>query len=93
MFASSRINHAMMTASIHRSSAACFHPSCETIDWWRLRDDMKKFRFYSELIDNGEHHVDAEEEKMFPNVCELFDDTPLEQLGQKLQAAKVKLSK
>ncbi len=34
MFASSCINHAMMTASIHRSSAACFRPSCETVDWW-----------------------------------------------------------
>jgi hypothetical protein len=49
---------------------------------------MKKFRFYSELIDNGEHHVDGEEGKMFPKVCELFADTTLEQLGQKLQTAK-----
>jgi hypothetical protein len=34
MFASPRITHAMMTASIDRSNAARFRPSGDTIDWW-----------------------------------------------------------
>ena len=41
------------------------------------------------LMENVEHHAEEEEEKkMFPKVRELFSKEELEDLGQKLQAAK-----
>ena len=46
------------------------------------------------LQENVEHHAEEEEEgKMFPKIRELIDETKLEKLGEKLEAAKGKRSK
>jgi len=43
------------------------------------------------LMENVEHHAEEEEEdKMFPKVRELVDQTALDKLGQELEAAKGK---
>jgi hemerythrin superfamily protein len=49
-----------------------------------------KLRVLQEIV---EHHAEEEEEgNMFPQVRELLDDAALEQLGRKLEAAKVNRS-
>ena len=40
------------------------------------------------LMEAVEHHVQDEEGQMFPKVREVFDESQLEQLGQKLESAK-----
>jgi hemerythrin superfamily protein len=43
-----------------------------------------------ELMENVEHHVQQEEDEMFPHVHELCDEATLEKLGQQLESAKGK---
>ena len=43
--------------------------------------------------ENVEHHVDEEENEMFPKVKKLYDREQLEQMGQELEAAKVQFGK
>lgn len=45
------------------------------------------------MKENVEHHVEEEEEEMFPQVEDLFDESELEQLGKKMEAAKMEYSK
>ena len=42
------------------------------------------------LIENVEHHVEEEEEEMFPKVREICDERALTRLGKQLEAAKGK---
>ena len=44
----------------------------------------------TELMDNVEHHVEAEEGEMFPKVLQVMDKSTLERLGEELQSAKGK---
>jgi hypothetical protein len=39
---------------------------------------------------NVEHHVQEEEQQMFPKVLQVMDKTVLEQLGSELETAKGK---
>ena len=57
-----------------------------------LIDDSEKFEEKLQvLMENVEHHAEEEEEgKMFPKVREIVDRKTLDQLGQELEAAKVK---
>ena len=43
-----------------------------------------------ELMKTVEHHVQEEEDEMFPQVHELCDEATLEKLGQQLESAKGK---
>ncbi|HZS07312.1 MAG TPA: hemerythrin domain-containing protein [Blastocatellia bacterium] len=43
--------------------------------------------------ENVEHHVEEEEDEMFPKVKKLFDRSQLEQLGRELEAAKQQFRK
>jgi hemerythrin superfamily protein len=43
--------------------------------------------------ENVEHHVDEEENEMFPKVKKLYDAEQLEQMGQELEAAKKQFGK
>ena len=43
-----------------------------------------------ELMETVEHHVQEEEDEMFPQVHELCDEATLEKLGQQLESAKGK---
>lgn len=45
------------------------------------------------LIDNVEHHVEEEEEELFPKVESEFSETELEELGLQLEAAKKEFNK
>ncbi len=60
-----------------------------------LTDDSEKFEpKLKVLMENVEHHAEEEEEgKMFPQLRELMDAEELEQLGQKMEAAKGKSSR
>ena len=40
------------------------------------------------LMENVEHHADEEEEEMFPDVRQQFDQARLEELGQEMEAAR-----
>ncbi|HEX4902274.1 MAG TPA: hemerythrin domain-containing protein [Acidimicrobiales bacterium] len=40
------------------------------------------------LMENVEHHADEEEEEMFPDVREQFDQARLDELGRELEAAR-----
>ena len=40
------------------------------------------------LMENVEHHADEEEEEMFPDVREQFDQARLDELGAEMEAAK-----
>jgi hemerythrin superfamily protein len=41
-----------------------------------------------QLMEAVEHHVEEEEEEMFPKIREVFDEDELEQLGEDLESAK-----
>ncbi|HEY7559606.1 MAG TPA: hemerythrin domain-containing protein [Candidatus Binatia bacterium] len=41
-----------------------------------------------ELIENVETHIEEEETELFPKIRELWDETTLEQLGDRLELAK-----
>jgi hemerythrin superfamily protein len=41
-----------------------------------------------ELIENVETHIEEEETELFPKIRELWDETTLEQLGDRLESAK-----
>ena len=43
--------------------------------------------------ENVEHHVDEEENEMFPKVKKLYDKEQLERMGQELEAAKKQFGK
>ena len=43
--------------------------------------------------ENVEHHVEEEENEMFPQVKQLYERAQLDQLGQQLEAAKKEFSK
>jgi hemerythrin superfamily protein len=45
------------------------------------------------LIDDVEHHVEEEEEELFPKVEKSFSEQELEELGQELAAAKKEFGK
>jgi len=54
-----------------------------------LQPDQEEFQTaLDDLIENVGHHIRFEEEELFPQVHELCDETTLEQLGEKLGAAK-----
>lgn len=57
-----------------------------------LKADSEKFEpKLAVLMENVEHHAEEEEEgKMFPKVRQIFSKKELEELGQKLEAAKNK---
>ncbi|MGH7873155.1 MAG: hemerythrin domain-containing protein [Candidatus Binatia bacterium] len=60
-----------------------------------LTDDSEKFEpKLKVLMENVEHHAEEEEEgEMFPKLRKLMDEDELQQLGQKLEAAKGKSSR
>jgi hemerythrin-like domain-containing protein len=41
-----------------------------------------------ELIENVETHIEQEETELFPKIRELWDETTLEQLGDRLESAR-----
>jgi hemerythrin-like domain-containing protein len=45
------------------------------------------------LIDDVEHHVEEEEEALFPRVEKQFSEQQLEELGRELEAAKKEFGK
>ena len=59
-----------------------------------LTDKSEKFDPKMEvLIESTEHHMMEEEGQMFPKVREIFSQSQLEQLGDKLQEEKKKFKK
>lgn len=46
-----------------------------------------------DLMDNVEHHVEEEEDEMFPRLLEIMDKGRLEELGKELEAAKGSMSR
>jgi hypothetical protein len=68
------------------------HKQIKTLLWKdELVSDSEKFApKLKVLMENVEHHVQEEEEGMFPQVQELMDEADLEELGQELEAAKGK---
>jgi hemerythrin-like domain-containing protein len=54
-----------------------------------LTDGSEKFDAKLKVMkENVEHHVDEEENEMFPKAQRCFDRSQLEQLGRELDAAK-----
>ncbi len=45
------------------------------------------------MMENVEHHVEEEENEMFPKVQKVFDRAQLDQLGQELELAKKEFNK
>jgi hemerythrin superfamily protein len=45
------------------------------------------------MSENVEHHVEEEEEEMFPKMQQLFSESQIEKLGQELAAAKQEYGK
>lgn len=45
------------------------------------------------MKENVEHHVEEEENEMFPKVEQLFDESELEELGKEMAAAKLQFGK
>jgi hemerythrin superfamily protein len=59
-----------------------------------LTDGSEKFDAKLKvMMENVEHHVEEEENEMFPQVEQFFDESQLEQLGQQMQAAKKEFGK
>jgi iron-sulfur cluster repair protein YtfE (RIC family) len=59
-----------------------------------LTDGSEKFDAKLKVMkENVEHHVEEEESEMFPQVEQFFDETQLEELGQKMEAEKKKYGK
>jgi hemerythrin superfamily protein len=59
-----------------------------------LADGSEKFDAKLKVMkENVEHHVEEEEEEMFPQVEELFSREELAQLGQEMEAAKQEFGK
>ena len=58
-----------------------------------LQSDQEEFQnALRDLIENVGHHIQLEEEELFPQVHELCDETTLERLGELLNAAKGNVS-
>ncbi len=54
-----------------------------------LSDESEKFEAKLKvLMENVEHHVEEEEDEMFPKVKKAFDNSALDELGAQLEAAK-----
>ena len=59
-----------------------------------LTDGSEKFDAKLKVMkENVEHHVEEEENEMFPQVEKLFDESQLEELGQQMEEAKQKFGK
>lgn len=59
-----------------------------------LTDGSEKFDAKLKVMkENVEHHVEDEENEMFPQVEQLFDESQLEELGQHMEEAKLKFGK
>lgn len=59
-----------------------------------LTADSEKFEAKLTVMrENVEHHVEEEENEMFPLVEQYLDEDELEELGQKLEAAKLQFGK
>ena len=59
-----------------------------------LSDGSEKFDAKLKVMkENVEHHVEEEENDMFPKVEQFFDETQLEELGQQMEAEKKKFGK
>lgn len=59
-----------------------------------LADGSEKFDAKLKVMkENVEHHVEEEEEEMFPQVEEYFSPEELAQLGQEMEAAKTEFGK
>jgi hemerythrin-like domain-containing protein len=60
----------------------------------RLSDGNERFDAKLKvLIDNVEHHVEEEEEELFPKVEDQFSKEELEEIGMELEAAKKEFAK
>ncbi|MEO6723854.1 MAG: hemerythrin domain-containing protein, partial [Blastocatellia bacterium] len=59
-----------------------------------LTDGSEKFDAKLKVMkENVEHHVEEEENEMFPQVEQFLDETQLEELGQKMEEEKNKFGK
>ena len=59
-----------------------------------LVKDSEKFDAKMTVMkENVEHHVEEEENEMFPKVEQLFDESELEELGKEMAAAKLQFGK
>ncbi len=60
----------------------------------KLTDGSDEFEAKLQLLkENVEHHVEEEENEMFPQVEESFSDSELEELGLEMEAAKKEVKK
>lgn len=60
----------------------------------RLSDGSERFDAKLKVMgENVEHHVEEEENEMFPKVKQLFSGEELEQLGQEMEAARKEFRK
>lgn len=60
----------------------------------RLTDGSERFDAKLKvMIENVEHHVEEEEQEMFPKVKKVYDKAQLEELGQELEQAKKQFQK
>lgn len=59
-----------------------------------LSDGSKRFDAKLKVMgENVEHHVEEEENEMFPKIMKIYDSAKLDQLGQELEAEKKKFTK
>ncbi|MDQ3012810.1 MAG: hemerythrin domain-containing protein [Acidobacteriota bacterium] len=59
-----------------------------------LSDGSEKFDAKLKVMkENVEHHVEEEENEMFPQVEQFMDETQLEELGQRMEEEKKKFGK
>ncbi len=60
----------------------------------RLADGSERFDAKLKVLgENVEHHVEEEENEMFPKIQRLFSNEELDQMGRELEAAKKGLGK